>query len=173
MHFCAFTGIPESVNEMKAAGFDSITSYNVTTMSSGLKLPEQPFEPYAHMVERHEGYWDAMDKGELPYAPVVTVGWDVTYRWESSGVPWPPTNQHYPYTPIVNDSNPQLFGDLVRRARRHAAASPKKTPYILVNAWNEWTEGSALLPDARFGTGYLKALRDAMDAPMQSEETKK
>ena len=35
VHFAAFTGIPQSIPDVKRAGFDSMTSYNVTTMSSG------------------------------------------------------------------------------------------------------------------------------------------
>ncbi len=55
--------------------FASLTSYNVTTMSSGHRFPAQPFEEYRHFIERHESYWDNMDTGALPYGPVVTVGW--------------------------------------------------------------------------------------------------
>lgn len=169
MHFAAFTGIPQSIPDIARAGFDSITSYNVTTMSSGLKLPDQPLEPYRSMIQRHEAYWDNMDTGVLPYAPVVTIGWDVTPRWEKD-VPWPPRKNHYPYTPIVADSTPQAFGELVQRALRHAASSKLGSPFILINAWNEWTEGSSLLPQEQYGEGYLRALREALAAgPMDAD----
>lgn len=169
IHFAAFTGIPQSIESIERAGFDSMTSYNVTTMSSGLKLPEEPFEPYDAMIARHEDYWDNMDTGALPYAPVVTVGWDVTPRWEKNA-PWPPQKNHYPYTPIVVDNTPEKFGELVRRALRHAETSEGGAPFILVNAWNEWTEGSSLLPQEKYGDGYLRALRVALEAgPLPAE----
>ena len=174
VHFAAFTGIPQSIADMKKAGFDSMTSYNVTTMSSGYQYPKQPFEEYDHFIERHEGYWDNMDTGVLPYGPVVTVGWDVTPRWELN-VPWPPERNHYPYTPIVINNTPAKFGELVRRGLRQIQASKLKPPALFVNSWNEWTEGSALIPQQKYGDGYLQELKKALDAgplPAAAEPSK-
>ncbi len=168
LHLVAYTGIPQSIADIEKAGFDSMTSYNVTTMSSGLQLPDQPFEPYEAMIERHESYWDNMDTGVLPYAPVVTVGWDVTPRWEQD-VPWPPQKNHYPYTPTITGNTPEKFGDLVRRALRHAETSERGAPYILINAWNEWTEGSSLLPSEKYGDGYLRELSQAVSQGAATE----
>ena len=88
--------------------------------------------------------------------------WDVTPRWELN-VPWPPQKNHYPYTPIVINNTPQKFGELVRRGLRHMASSKLKPPALFVNSWNEWTEGGPLLPQRKYGTGYLQQLNNAME----------
>lgn len=162
IHFAAFTGIPASVPNMKAVGFDSMTSYNVTTMSSKLDVTKTPFEEYDAFVQRHESYWDNMDTGLLPYGPVATVGWDATPRWEKD-VPFPPQKTHYPYTPTVINNTPEKFGDLVRRALKHMDGSKLTPPALFINSWNEWTEGGPLLPQEKYGDGYLRELKKALD----------
>jgi hypothetical protein len=41
----------------------------------------------------------------------------------------------------------------------------------IVNSWNEWTEGSALLPQEKYGDGYLRELKKALNAgPLPATE---
>ena len=39
---------------------------------------------------------------------------------------------------------------------------PLNRQLVFINAWNEWGEGAHLEPDARFGTAWLEATRDAI-----------
>ena len=156
LHFAAFAWEPGSIEQFKQAGFDSVTTYNITA-SSKAALPAHPLDEYSDVVDQHESSWKRMDTGVLPYAPVVTIGWDPSPRWARS-ISVPPPNLGYPYTTLVTHSTPELFGELCHRASRHCATARLQPPAILVNAWNEWTEGSALLPEAAFKARYLEEL---------------
>ena len=80
-------------------------------------------------------------------------------------VPWPfpvaPTSgrHEYPYGPVVVGSTPERFEQLLRDAARHVERDPRQPFAVLINAWNEWTEGCFLLPEERTGTARLEAIK--------------
>jgi hypothetical protein len=162
IHFAAFTGGADGVPKLQSAGFDSTTCYNVTA-SGKAGLPERPLDEYTDLMDRHTAFWKEMDSGLLPHVPTVTVGWDCTPRWVKDA-PWPPPpGRGYPYTPVVINNTPQRFGELVGKARAHVESARLRPPAILINAWNEWTEGSVLLPDVKYKTQFLEELKGALD----------
>lgn len=161
-HFGAFLGLANKIAVVKEAGFDSLTSYHVS-FSGKTKVAQEPFDEYDDLIAGHERHWESMDSGQLPYWPVVTVGWDPTRRWVEDS-PFPPTKKDCPnYATIVLNNTPEKFGLLCRKAFAHARASKSRPPAIFVNAWNEWTEGSALLPEQGYGTAFLEELAKAFD----------
>jgi glycosyl transferase family WbsX len=160
LHFGAFHGAPDGVAAFREAGFDSVTTYNVTA-SGRASLPDHPLDNYRDLVDHHIRFWESMDTGLLPYLPVVTLGWDPSPRW-AKDAPFPPTRSDYPYGTLVISNTPTEFGRLCRLARERVEQSRIRPPAILVNAWNEWTEGSALLPNTESGTAYLEALKRSL-----------
>lgn len=159
LHLAAFAWSPAAATNLRAAGFDSLTTYNVTA-SGKASLPDRSLDEYADLVARHEAFWKEMDSGVLPYGPVVTVGWDPSPRW-ARDCPFPPPAVGYPYGTVVVHNTPELFGELCRKAKKHAETSRLRPPAIFVNAWNEWTEGSVLLPDRELKTRFLEELHKA------------
>ncbi|MGI8905400.1 MAG: glycoside hydrolase family 99-like domain-containing protein [Candidatus Sumerlaeaceae bacterium] len=157
MHLGAFIWQESAIESLTRAGFNSFTSYNVTG-SGKAKLPEKPLDSYDDLVENHPKFWDFLTTGTLPYCPVATVGWDPSPRWHKD-TPWPPAHSEYPYGTLVQGTNPEAFGRLCQLARQHLEKHP--APMVLLNAWNEWTEGSALLPTAEFGNAYLEEVKRA------------
>ena len=164
IHWNAMLWSPEPVARLKEAGFHSTTSYNV--ISSGKSGPDL-LDRYEDVIAKHREHWAAMSRAALPYQPIVTMGWDVTPRCEKQ-VPWPfppapGSGRHeYPYISVVLGNTPERFAELCALAAAHAAEPERRSFAIFINAWNEWTEGSYLLPEERTGTAYLEAVRSVL-----------
>jgi hypothetical protein len=166
LHLNAMLWAPGKVDEMKEAGFASTTSYNFT--DSG-KTSANATQDYADVIEAHKLAWDGMANASLPYCPTVTMGWDVTPRCETAPTwPFPPSAGdfgQYPYGHIVVGNTPQRFGKLCSLASEHCRQHAPRPNAVVINAWNEWTEGSFLLPEKRHGDAYLKAIKKAFSRP--------
>ena len=122
-------------------------------------------EQYEDLVQAHRDHWQKMTAAApLVNLPVVTTGWDATPRC-AKDVPWPfpvaPTSgrHEYPYVPVVVGNTPERFEQLLRDAARHVERDPRQPFAVLINAWNEWTEGCYLLPEERTGTARLEAIQ--------------
>lgn len=50
----------------------------------------------------------------------------------------------------------------LQRAKRFLSSPASPQKMLTINAWNEWTEGSCLLPDTKRGTAYLEAIREVL-----------
>jgi hypothetical protein len=133
----------QTADRIEKLGFGSVTFYNmggrvedyVVYGSNSIKIREQ---------------WDkAMT---VPFFPCVSVGWDDTPRFPAYGV-----------KDVVHCNNtPESFAALLSKAKKYADSRPNQPKLITINAWNEWVEGSYLLPDMKYGYGYLEAVKDVI-----------
>jgi lipopolysaccharide biosynthesis protein len=64
---------------------------------------------------------------------------------------------------IFHNSNPKLFKAHVKDVLELVKDKPDNCSYIFLRSWNEWAEGNYMEPDLRFGKGYLRALKEALD----------
>ena len=87
------------------------------------------------------------------FYPNVTIGWDTNSRY------LPDTTTAY-----VSGSNPKKFKAALLEARDWALKNCKGPRLITINSWNEWTEGSYLMPDTQFGYGYLNACAEVFNS---------
>ena len=91
---------------------------------------------------------------EIPLFPTVSIGWDDTPRFPAKGAK-DVTRFH---------QTPQVFATYLKVAKDYADTHrDSQPPFIMINAWNEWVEGSYLLPDRLNGFGYLEAVRDVLN----------
>jgi hypothetical protein len=130
-------------NRVQAMGFNSVAMYNM----GGLN------EDYLVYGANSMAIREQMDSIlDIPVFPCVSIGWDDTPRFPGKGI-----------RDVVHINNtPQSFAALLTKAKEYADAHPGQPGLITINAWNEWVEGSYLLPDMLNGFGYLEAVKEVI-----------
>ena len=136
----------KSINEIVSLlGINSITTYNWT--GAGIN---EDYIKWAENAMKVQDKWDSTLT--IPYFPTVSVGWDNTPRYPKLGK-----------ESVVHINNsPDSFAAYLLKAKDYAINHPKQPRLIIINAWNEWVEGSYLEPDMLWGYGYLEAVKKVM-----------
>jgi hypothetical protein len=126
--------------QVKEIGFNSVAMYNM----GGLN---EDYLVYGDNSLKIRAQLDSIL--DVPVFPCVSIGWDDTPRFPAKGKK---DLVHYHNTPVS-------FSALLFKAKEYADNHPDQPKLITINAWNEWVEGSYLLPDMLNGFGYLKAVK--------------
>ena len=132
-----------SIFSVKAMGFNSVAMYNmggrvedyIAYGTNSIKIREQ---------------MDAIL--DVPVFPCVSIGWDDTPRFPAKGI----------HDVVHYHNTPQSFATLLAKAKKYADSHPEQPKLITINAWNEWVEGSYMLPDMLNGFGYLEAVKEVI-----------
>jgi len=132
------------LSEFKNAGFDACTGYNYATV--GVEKVEGRSASYEKMTLRYEEIWKRVhEDGSLPYIPPLSPGWDSR--------PW------------YGDRGFVRTGTTPKRFRHHLEAVKDYVDPLLnrvvIEAWNEFGEGSYIEPTEARGFGFLDAIRQA------------
>lgn len=123
-------------------GFNSFTNYTWAHL-------EKPQGDYDKWANKSTSIWKTYSKEfRMPYFPNVSAGWDNNPRYPSSTV-----------TPYIRNCTPKKFKKYLIKAKEYVNRHRLPVKLIIINAWNEWAEGSYLEPDKRFGYGYLDAVK--------------
>lgn len=64
---------------------------------------------------------------------------------------------------ILIDSTPDKFCRHAETTFRRIAHKEEEERIVFLKSWNEWGEGNYMEPDLKFGRGYLKALKQAIE----------
>ena len=148
----------DRVGRAATMGFKAVFAYNIVRTPEYSSIPDaMPVYDYSGVMESHKYCWGKIEAGGLEHFPSVTMGLDVSPRWNRSIRP-PMDFKAYSYEPVVLNNTPEKFGQLVESAISQVSSNNSSNKVIILNAWNEWTEGMFLLPEKRYGNGYLEAL---------------
>ncbi len=142
----------------KAIQASSVTSYCYVHHYS---VPETQFPTmrYADALAANEKAWHEFTTqfSPAPYFPNASMGWDPSPRCiQSDRFQY----KGYPWMQVFTDNTPQAFKEGLIKAKKYIDQSNSRHKVVTINAWNEWTEGSYLLPDTKNGTSYIEAIKD-------------
>jgi len=135
------TNFSNRVNEM---GFNSVAMYNMGGLA-------EDYLVYGANSVKIRTQMDSILN--IPLFPCVSIGWDDTPRFPAKGK-----------NDVVHYHNtPESFAALLSKAKKYVDSHPEQSKLITINAWNEWVEGSYLLPDMLNGYGYLESVKTVIN----------
>ena len=149
-YFCGWGRIPR----MREAGFDAVFAYNSGLRSNYKECvaPDKPTIEYSFTMINQRHCWQQIAAQGLPFCPSVTSGSDVSPRW-SRNLTYPWDFEKMGYYPISAGNTPERVGELLDEALSFDSEA------VLINAWNEWSEGMYLLPEKKWGSAYLDTVK--------------
>ncbi len=171
LHLNAQGTAPADAALMAECGFDSLTDYNTGPNSlppdrtAALRARGVWEIDYRESFPTVRQRWRDMSAGPLPYIPNVTTGWDSTPRCRLDE-PYPWRRQTYPYLMTFVNNSPEAFREILAEAKAFAEKDPKQPGAVYINGWNEYTEGTYLLPDAFDGDARLRAIASVFGGVM-------
>jgi hypothetical protein len=135
------------------AGFSAFTAYSYygTDANSKYEWKRGFSVPYEDMVTHFESMWRAAGRTKsLPYIVPVGSNWDDRPRAGNNAA-------------VITGKSPDLFERMCRGSLKHV---DKRTHLAVIEAWNEWGEGSFIEPDKELGFAFLDRVRKVFtDAP--------
>lgn len=138
---------------MKEEGYDAVTGYNYPWAGAG---SDDKRVPYDEMLRGYSRIWKGIvDKG-YDYIVPTTPGWDPR--------PW-----HGPNTLVRINPTPASFQKMLRLAKEFVEKNGLRK-MIIIEAWNEWGEGSYIEPSREWGFAYLDAIRDVFVGKGEHED---
>ncbi len=84
------------------------------------------------------------------------MGWDASPRCMQSDKF---QKNNYPWTPVITSNTPAAFRLQLQAAKKFLDDYNPKHKILVLNSWNEWTEGSYLLPEKKYVDAYLEAIK--------------
>lgn len=157
-------GFPDLHYMMMHGGIPSRNEWGHRSVKNGIDIGADSwalynmggFDPdYLTHCERAKILREQWDEDvDIPFFPCVSIGWDDTPRFPAKGKD-DVTRFH---------NTPQVFANYLRIAKEYADKKSQEQPkFIMINSWNEWVEGSYLMPDMLNGYGYLEAVKSVME----------
>ena len=150
---------PANPKEMlKGLNAESVSTYCYLHHYTNWNKDGFPTVPVQKPFAESKAYWKQFttDYPDVLYTPNVSMGWDASPRCMQSDKF---ELGDYPWTPVFTGNTPASFQMQLQDAKKFLDDYNPKHKIVVLNSWNEWTEGSYLLPEKKYGDAYLKAIK--------------
>lgn len=147
---------PKAMLETLAA--QSVSTYCYIHHYGNVDKDGFPTVPVEKPFAESKAFWKKFT-AEFPdvlYTPNVSMGWDASPRCMQSDKF---EKKDYPWTPVFVGNTPASFQKQLQEAKQFLDDYNPRHKILVLNSWNEWTEGSYLLPEKKYGDAYLKAIK--------------
>lgn len=91
-----------------------------------------------------------LEKNKNDVFPTMIPNWDHTPRSGKGGY-------------LYNKATPELFKLHAKMVLNTIIKKPDNSQICFLKSWNEWGEGNYMEPDMRYGKGFIKVLREALE----------
>jgi hypothetical protein len=148
LYLIACVGSASDARKAAEQGYDAVSAYNWPRLGAA---PDDLRAPFDDLLGGYRKNWQAIaDGAAIPIMLPICGGWDSR--------PW-----HGEKALARYGRNPENFKAHLRDAQK-VLESPGSwnvlQNFALIEAWNEWGEGSYIEPHQEFGFGYLDAIRE-------------
>ncbi len=138
---------------LKRADFNSVSIYNWSNSADFF-----PTEEYSYWMRKAlPAIKSQCERFSVPFSPIACPGWDCSPRTVQSDMF---EQRGYPFGTVIVNNTPDLFQDALEYVKELHDSGISKSEMIQIPCWNEWTEGSYLEPDTRYGYGFLQAVKN-------------
>ncbi len=121
---------------------DALTVYGYSEVTR-LYPPSRPAEiPYGEIAEQLPAIWTRLRRIGPELLPSVMSGWDDAPRARGNRL-------------VRTGNTPRRFAEALQLMLQHRHTAP----FCMIEAWNEWGEGSCIEPAAPYGFSMLDAVR--------------
>jgi len=140
--------VPGRVAEIPVG--DAFTGYSYAGLTTVTPWSRPGCAPYSEMVDALPQLWRALHSAGKPFITSTQAGWDNTPRSVAFG----PSAAKSRWVRTGNTA-----AEFERSLREGKALVKDALPFFLIEAWNEWGEGSHIEPSKEFGFSQLEAVR--------------
>lgn len=153
LYFVAVNNSP-NVPDYASAGFDCVAPYSFLFANL---LPERTDRlefDYNRIVQRYTDWLglsrkNAHEQG-MSFIPMAWAGWDDLPRYGES---------RRAKSSVTVGNTPAAFRSMAQALPDYAE---KENPLVLIEAWNEWGEGTMIEPGRQYGFDYLSGLLNVL-----------